>query len=86
MVSETQADVRCSFCNKSQDEVRKLVRGGSKGEVSICDECVDLCNDIIFGEAPSIVRPLRMAWRALRWWMTGRIPPGEEAPGTPKPL
>ncbi|WP_299179100.1 ATP-dependent Clp protease ATP-binding subunit ClpX [uncultured Neptuniibacter sp.] len=34
----------CSFCGKSQDEVRKLIAGPS---VFICDECVDLCNDII---------------------------------------
>jgi len=34
----------CSFCGKSQHEVRKLVAGPS---VFICDECVDLCNDII---------------------------------------
>src|SRR5690606_34383500 len=34
----------CSFCSKSQHEVRKLIAGPS---VFICDECVDLCNDII---------------------------------------
>ncbi len=34
----------CSFCNKSQHEVRKLIAGPM---VYICDECVDLCNDII---------------------------------------
>ena len=41
----------CSFCGKSQDEVRKLIAGPS---VYICDECVELCNDILreeFGEA-----------------------------------
>ncbi|NVK01662.1 MAG: ATP-dependent Clp protease ATP-binding subunit ClpX [Oceanospirillaceae bacterium] len=37
----------CSFCGKSQDEVRKLIAGPS---VFICDECVDLCNDIITEE------------------------------------
>ena len=40
----------CSFCGKGQDEVRKLIAGPS---VYICDECVDLCNDILkdeFGE------------------------------------
>src|SRR5439155_14070230 len=63
--------------------VRKLVRGGPKNDTYICDVCVDVCNDIIFGEAPSITRPLRMAWRALRWWMTGRVPPGEQGPPTP---
>jgi ATP-dependent Clp protease ATP-binding subunit ClpX len=34
----------CSFCGKSQHEVRKLIAGPS---VFICDECVELCNDII---------------------------------------
>src|SRR2546427_8442468 len=37
----------CSFCGKSQDEVRKLIAGPT---VYICDECVDLCNDIIVEE------------------------------------
>ncbi|KEA63861.1 ATP-dependent Clp protease ATP-binding subunit ClpX [Marinobacterium lacunae] len=37
----------CSFCGKSQDEVKKLIAGPS---VFICDECVDLCNDIISEE------------------------------------
>ena len=34
----------CSFCGKSQHEVKKLIAGPS---VFVCDECVDLCNDII---------------------------------------
>ena len=34
----------CSFCGKSQHEVRKLIAGPS---VFICDECVDLCQDIL---------------------------------------
>ena len=37
----------CSFCGKSQHEVRKLIAGPS---VYVCDECVDLCNDIIRDE------------------------------------
>jgi ATP-dependent Clp protease ATP-binding subunit ClpX len=36
--------LRCSFCGKSQDEVKKLIAGPT---VYICDECIDLCNDII---------------------------------------
>jgi ATP-dependent Clp protease ATP-binding subunit ClpX len=40
----------CSFCGKSQHEVRKLIAGPS---VFICDECVDLCNDIIREEVQS---------------------------------
>ncbi|WP_127959612.1 ATP-dependent protease ATP-binding subunit ClpX [Serratia microhaemolytica] len=41
----------CSFCGKSQHEVRKLIAGPS---VYICDECVDLCNDIIRQEVKDI--------------------------------
>ncbi len=39
----------CSFCHKSQHEVRKLIAGTA---VHICDECVELCNDIIREEVP----------------------------------
>ena len=39
----------CSFCGKSQHEVRKLIAGPS---VYVCDECVELCNDIIKDELP----------------------------------
>ncbi|MDC9581704.1 ATP-dependent protease ATP-binding subunit ClpX [Xenorhabdus sp. PR6a] len=42
----------CSFCGKSQHEVRKLIAGPS---VYICDECVDLCNDIIREEIKELV-------------------------------
>jgi ATP-dependent Clp protease ATP-binding subunit ClpX len=41
----------CSFCGKSQHEVRKLIAGPS---VFICDECVELCNDIIREEIKEI--------------------------------
>jgi ATP-dependent Clp protease ATP-binding subunit ClpX len=39
--------LQCSFCGKSQDDVRKLIAGPT---VYICDECIDLCNDIIAEE------------------------------------
>ena len=42
----------CSFCGKSQHEVKKLIAGPS---VFVCDECIDLCNDIIREEAPATV-------------------------------
>ena len=45
--SQGDSKLYCSFCGKSQDEVRKLIAGPS---VFICDECVDLCNDIITEE------------------------------------
>ena len=39
--------LQCSFCGKSQDEVRKLIAGP---KVYICDQCVELCNDILADE------------------------------------
>lgn len=45
--------LHCSFCNKSQHEVRKLIAGPS---VFICDECIDLCNDIILEETQEAAR------------------------------
>ena len=42
--SDSDRLLYCSFCGKSQHEVRKLIAGPS---VFICDECVELCNDII---------------------------------------
>ncbi|MCI8408203.1 MAG: ATP-dependent Clp protease ATP-binding subunit ClpX [Lachnospiraceae bacterium] len=42
--------VRCSFCNKSEKQVRKLIAGTSGSDVYICDECIDICTDIISSE------------------------------------
>ena len=42
--------LRCSFCNKDQNDVRKLIAGPT---VFICDECVDVCNDIIADDTRS---------------------------------
>ena len=36
--------LKCSFCGKTQDQVKKLIAGP---DVFICDECVDLCNEIL---------------------------------------
>ena len=48
--NETTDKLSCSFCGKSQDDVKKLIAGPS---VYICNECVDLCNDIIEEEVKS---------------------------------
>jgi ATP-dependent Clp protease ATP-binding subunit ClpX len=45
--SDKYNNLFCSFCGKSQDEVKKLIAGPS---VYICDECIELCNDIIAEE------------------------------------
>ena len=43
----THNNLSCSFCGKSQKEVKKLIAGPS---VYICDECIALCNDILAEE------------------------------------
>ncbi|HMB15610.1 MAG TPA: ATP-dependent Clp protease ATP-binding subunit ClpX [Pelovirga sp.] len=45
---EENSHLTCSFCGKSQEEVKKLIAGPT---VYICDECIELCNDIIDEEA-----------------------------------
>ncbi len=44
---DDDANLACSFCGKSQREVKKLIAGPT---VYICDECIELCNDIIAEE------------------------------------
>ncbi len=50
--SDSKSTLYCSFCGKSQHEVRKLIAGPT---VFICDECVELCNDIIREETKGAV-------------------------------
>jgi len=47
--SSSEKTLYCSFCGKSQHEVKKLIAGPS---VFVCDECIDLCNEIIRDELP----------------------------------
>ena len=53
--SSSEKTLYCSFCGKSQHEVKKLIAGPS---VFICDECIDLCNDIIREEVPADAAPV----------------------------
>ena len=48
--ASSEKTLYCSFCGKSQHEVKKLIAGPS---VFICDECIDLCNEIIRDELPA---------------------------------
>ena len=50
MENNKDTKLTCTFCGKGQEDVRKLIAGPS---VYICDECVDLCNDIIEEEVKS---------------------------------
>ena len=44
MAKYDDSRLKCSFCGKTQDQVKKLIAGP---EVYICDECVELCNEIL---------------------------------------
>ena len=48
--SSSEKTLYCSFCGKSQHEVKKLIAGPS---VFVCDECIELCNEIIRDELPA---------------------------------
>ncbi|HLJ68503.1 MAG TPA: ClpX C4-type zinc finger protein [Chloroflexota bacterium] len=47
-MTRDEAPYRCSFCGKDQEQIRRLIAG--PGGVYICNECVELCNQIIAGE------------------------------------
>jgi hypothetical protein len=73
-----RATLRCSFCNKTDDEVRKLIAGPT---VFICDECVDVCVDIIRDDAaasgttsPEAPVPTGAPWPAKVWCALCRMP------------
>src|SRR5581483_10026049 len=51
----SRGQYHCSFCGKSQDQVRRLIAG--PGAVYICDECVDLCREIIDEESTPPTKP-----------------------------
>ncbi len=51
---DSRGQYRCSFCNKAQEEVRRLISG--QNGVYICDECVDLCRELIHEEQTSSQR------------------------------
>jgi ATP-dependent Clp protease ATP-binding subunit ClpX len=55
------AEYRCSFCGKSQDQVRKLIGGPNR--IFICDACVSLCTEIIDENLSSTPRPERAPYR-----------------------
>lgn len=68
--SDTKSTLYCSFCGKSQHEVRKLIAGPT---VFICDECVDLCNDIIREETKTALvskrtAAFRLRLKSVRFW------------------
>jgi ATP-dependent Clp protease ATP-binding subunit ClpX len=67
----------CSFCGKHQDQVQRLIAGPG---VFICDECIQLCNEILAHEQPDLVASapddatpqlVTPWWHRLieRWWI-----------------
>ena len=56
--TSSEKTLYCSFCGKSQHEVKKLIAGPS---VFVCDECIDLCNEIIRDELPASTEAHRAA-------------------------
>ncbi len=66
-------DLRCSFCGKSRQDVRKLISGP---KVFVCDECVDLCNEIIAKEDETFERsypkPLEI-YEELNKYVVGQL-------------
>lgn len=52
--TDDRKQVRCSFCNKTQDQVRKLIAG--PGNVYICNECIEICSEIVEEEFDEVVQ------------------------------
>jgi ClpX C4-type zinc finger len=77
---------RCSFCGKDQHNVRKLIAGPN---VYICDECIELCNDIIADEFEERAEEQR---KEEADWSASRATPGPSLPalcrfcGLPTPI
>jgi len=61
-------EYRCSFCDKSQDSVKQLV-AGPRG-VYICNECIDLCQQIIHEEEQTLAR---LEGREEAWGLQGDV-------------
>ena len=51
---------RCSFCGKSQDRVRFLIQSRRDEQVLICEECIDVCNDIVAEKCEQDAPPLNL--------------------------
>ncbi|MDR1701293.1 MAG: ATP-dependent Clp protease ATP-binding subunit ClpX, partial [Sporomusaceae bacterium] len=54
---DDRGQLKCSFCGKLQEQVRKLVAGPG---VYICDECIELCNEIVADELTGDINSLEL--------------------------
>jgi ATP-dependent Clp protease ATP-binding subunit ClpX len=67
--------MRCSFCGKHQDAVEQLVAGGARPGTFICNECLELCRQIIADESPAEPIPPRSSgWMERLRRMTVALP------------
>jgi hypothetical protein len=83
---------RCSFCGKGQEQVHRLIAG--PGGVYICNECIDLCREIIEEEQASMAHPAPAApgdaqdagsEGAPMVWSSGRARRDADEPASPQP-
>jgi ATP-dependent Clp protease ATP-binding subunit ClpX len=80
---ERRGENRCSFCGRSEDQVKRLIAGQG---AFICDECVVLCNDVLTadeaspasGEKTQVTRTRSWLRRKALW--TGYEPAPDDAP------
>jgi hypothetical protein len=83
--AHSSKELRCSFCNKTQDEVLKLIAGPS---VFICNECVQVCSEIIADDNRLCLRvgSIECAAGVLRVRCKGTIGIGTESVASMEPL
>lgn len=67
MMGRRASDVRCSFCGKPQEKVRRLIAGPG---VYICNECVELCSEVLADDSGNTRGRVRKTGRSPRraWW------------------
>ena len=71
ILREASKVLRCSFCNKTQNEVSKLIAGP---KVHICEECVDLCVDILKQELSKKPQDCRLCGLTKEMQEMSRVP------------
>lgn len=66
MPIRTDDTIRCSFCGRTQDQVRKMIAGAGNNNVYICDECIELCSEILEEELEGQEDPASPALADIR--------------------
>ena len=60
---DSNKQVRCSFCGKTQDEVGRIIEGPG---VYICDSCIEFCNTLLYGEDAGEIKPRRKSQKSAQ--------------------